>query len=95
MLAALETPALTDVIDVSKPMPCDHRSKEYLYGYLIVCGIARDRKGSLFRTVARGIGKLRCPPARGQRLSDGAASRCGTSASHALQIELLLAFNRD
>lgn len=39
-------------------MPCHHNLDEYLHAYIDGCGLAGDRKGPLFRTVARGTGQL-------------------------------------
>ena len=43
-------------------MPCHHRLEEYLHAYLDGCEIAEDRKGPLFRTIARGTGQLSRTP---------------------------------
>lgn len=43
-------------------MPCHHKLDEYLHAYLDGAGIADDRKGPLFRTVARGTGQLSRTP---------------------------------
>jgi integrase len=39
-------------------MPCHHTLEAYLHAYLEETGIASDPKGPLFRTIARGTGKL-------------------------------------
>ncbi|SEN64701.1 Site-specific recombinase XerD [Sphingomonas gellani] len=39
-------------------MPCHHNLEEYLHSYIDGCGLTEDRKGPLFRTVARGTGRL-------------------------------------
>jgi integrase len=43
-------------------MPCHHSLEEYLHAYIDGCGLAGDRKGPLFRTIARGTGKLSDTP---------------------------------
>jgi site-specific recombinase XerD len=43
-------------------MPCHHNLDEYLHAYLDGCGLAEDRKGPLFRTIARGTGRLSTTP---------------------------------
>ena len=43
-------------------MPCHHQLEEYLHAYLDGCGLAEDRKGPLFRTIARGTGRLSRTP---------------------------------
>lgn len=43
-------------------MPCHHNLEEYLHAYLEGCDLAGDRKGPLFRTVARGTGQLSRTP---------------------------------
>ena len=37
-------------------MPCHHTLEAYLHAYLDGTGIAKDPKGPLFRTIARGTG---------------------------------------
>ena len=39
-------------------MPCHHNLEEYLIAYLDGCALREDRKGPLFRTVARGTKRL-------------------------------------
>jgi len=39
-------------------MPCHHTLEAYLHAYLVEGGIAGDAKGSLFRTIQRGTGRL-------------------------------------
>lgn len=39
-------------------MPCHHTLEAYLHAYLDGTGIAKDPKGPLFRTIARGTGQL-------------------------------------
>lgn len=39
-------------------MPCHHNLEEYLHAYLDKCQLRKDRKGPLFRTIARGTKKL-------------------------------------
>ena len=39
-------------------MPCHHNLEAYLHAYLDDCGLRDDRKGPLFRTIARGTGRL-------------------------------------
>lgn len=39
-------------------MPCHHNLEEYLTAYLDGCGLRDDRKGPLFRTIARGTKQL-------------------------------------
>lgn len=43
-------------------MPCHHNLDEYLHAYIDGCGLAEDRKGYLFRTIARGTGRLSQTP---------------------------------
>lgn len=43
-------------------MPCHHNLDDYLHAYLDGCAIAGDRKGPLFRTIARGTGQLSRTP---------------------------------
>jgi site-specific recombinase XerC len=43
-------------------MPCHHTLEEYLHAYLDGTGIAGDPKGPLFRTIARGAGRLSTRP---------------------------------
>ncbi len=43
-------------------MPCHHNLEEYLHAYLDGCDLADDRKGPLFRTIARGTGQLSRTP---------------------------------
>jgi integrase/recombinase XerC len=43
-------------------MPCHHQLDEYLHAYLDGCELAEDRRGPLFRTVARGTGRLSATP---------------------------------
>ena len=43
-------------------MPCHHNLEAYLHAYLDGCGFADDRKGPLFRTIARGTGRLSRTP---------------------------------
>ena len=43
-------------------MPCHHNLDEYLHAYIDGCGLAEDRKGPLFRTIARGTGQLSRTP---------------------------------
>lgn len=39
-------------------MPCHHNLEEYLSSYLDRCALREDRKGPLFRTIARGTKRL-------------------------------------
>lgn len=39
-------------------MPCHHALEDYLHAYIDGCGLAGDPKGPLFRTIARGTGRL-------------------------------------
>ncbi|RSV43831.1 integrase [Sphingomonas sp. ABOLE] len=39
-------------------MPCHHNLEEYLSSYLDGCALREDRKGPLFRTIARGTKRL-------------------------------------
>ena len=39
-------------------MPCHHNLEEYLLAYIDGCDLREDRKGPLFRTIARGTGQL-------------------------------------
>jgi integrase/recombinase XerC len=43
-------------------MPCHHNLEEYLHAYIDGCALAEDRKGPLFRTIARGTGRLSSTP---------------------------------
>ncbi|MBV9786148.1 MAG: tyrosine-type recombinase/integrase [Acidisphaera sp.] len=43
-------------------MPCHHNLEAWLHAYLDGTGIAGDRKGPLFRTLARGTGRLSRTP---------------------------------
>lgn len=43
-------------------MPCHHNLEEYLHAYIDGCGLAADRRGPLFRTIARGTGQLSTTP---------------------------------
>lgn len=43
-------------------MPCHHNLEDYLHAYIDGCGLAEDRKGPLFRTIARGTGRLSQTP---------------------------------
>lgn len=43
-------------------MPCHHNLDDYLHAYIDGCGLAEDRRGPLFRTIARGTGQLSRTP---------------------------------
>jgi integrase/recombinase XerC len=43
-------------------MPCHHSLEAYLHAYIDGCGFGHDRKGPLFRTIARGTSKLSTTP---------------------------------
>ena len=43
-------------------MPCHHTLEAYLHAYLDGTGIGTDAKGPLFRTIARGTGRLSTTP---------------------------------
>lgn len=43
-------------------MPCHHNLEEYLSAYLDSCALREDRKGPLFRTIARGTKRLSDTP---------------------------------
>ena len=43
-------------------MPCHHNLEKYLHAYIDGCGLARDPKGALFRTIGRGTRKLTPTP---------------------------------
>jgi integrase len=43
-------------------MPCHHNLEEYLIAYIDGCGLREDRKGPLFRTIARGTKRLSDAP---------------------------------
>jgi site-specific recombinase XerD len=43
-------------------MPCHHNLETYLHAYIEGCGLAKDRKGLLFRTITRGTGQLSATP---------------------------------
>ena len=43
-------------------MPCHHSLEEYLAAYLDGCNLREDRKGPLFRTIARGTKRLSITP---------------------------------
>jgi integrase len=39
-------------------MPCHHALEAYLHAYIDGCGLGDDPRGPLFRTIARGTGRL-------------------------------------
>jgi integrase/recombinase XerC len=43
-------------------MPCHHNLETYLHAYIDGCALESDRKGPLFRTIARGMGQLSTTP---------------------------------
>ena len=43
-------------------MPCHHSLEAYLHAYIDGCRLGDDRKGPLFRTIARGTGQLSVTP---------------------------------
>lgn len=43
-------------------MPCHHSLEAYRYAYIDGCELGDDRKGPLFRTIARGTGQLSTTP---------------------------------
>lgn len=43
-------------------MPCHHNLEEYLHAYIEGCALDADRRGPLFRTIARGTGHLSQTP---------------------------------
>jgi integrase len=43
-------------------MPCHHSLEAYLHAYIDGCGLGDESKGSLFRTIGRGTGRLSKPP---------------------------------
>ena len=43
-------------------MPCHHNLEHYLVEYIDGCGLREDRKGPLFRTIARGTKRLSATP---------------------------------
>ena len=43
-------------------MPCHHNLDAYLHAYINGCGLGEARKGPLFRTIARGTGRLSDTP---------------------------------
>ena len=43
-------------------MPCHHNLEDYLTAYIDGCALREDRKGSLFRTIARGTKRLSDTP---------------------------------
>jgi len=43
-------------------MPCHHNLEDYLTAYIDGCGLREDRKGPLFRTIARGTKRLSDTP---------------------------------
>jgi integrase len=43
-------------------MPCHHNLEAYLHAYIDGCGLARDPKGPLFRTIRRGTHELTATP---------------------------------
>jgi site-specific recombinase XerD len=43
-------------------MPCHHSLEAYLHAYIDGCGLGDDRKGPLFRTIARGTKRLSDAP---------------------------------
>ena len=59
-------------------MPCHHNLDEYLTAYLDGCALREDRKGPLFRTIARGTKRLSdtpLPQANAFEMYVGARSR--------------------
>jgi site-specific recombinase XerD len=48
--------------DKRHEMPCHHNLEVYLHAYIDGCGLARDPKGALFRTIGRGTGDLTTTP---------------------------------
>ena len=80
-------------------MPCHHNLEEYLHAYLDGCGLAGDRRGPLFRTVARGTGHLSAtplPPANAYQMvrrraaAAGIATRIGNHSFRATGITAYL-----
>jgi integrase/recombinase XerC len=43
-------------------MPCHHSLEAYLHAYIDECGLRDEPKGPLFRTIARGTGRLSVTP---------------------------------
>jgi integrase/recombinase XerC len=43
-------------------MPCHHTLEDYLHAYIDGCGLGDEAKGSLFRTIERGRGRLTATP---------------------------------
>jgi site-specific recombinase XerD len=43
-------------------MPCHHALEDYLHAYIDGCGLGENPKGPLFRTIARGTGRLSDTP---------------------------------
>jgi hypothetical protein len=43
-------------------MPCHHNLEDYLTAYIDGCALREDRKGPLFRTIARGTKRLSDTP---------------------------------
>ena len=43
-------------------MPCHHSLEDYLHAYIDGCELAAEPKGSLFRTIGRGTGRLTSTP---------------------------------
>ena len=43
-------------------MPCHHSLEDYLHAYIDGCDLAADPKGTLFRTIGRGTGRLTITP---------------------------------
>lgn len=65
-------------------MPCHHRLEDYLHAYLEGCGLAEDRKGPLFRTIARGTGRLSrtpLPQANAYQMVRRRAARAGIATA--------------
>ena len=65
-------------------MPCHHHLEDYLHAYIDGCGLAEDRKGPLFRTVARGTGRLSrtpLPQANAYQMVRRRAARAGIATA--------------
>jgi integrase len=64
-------------------MPCHHNLEDYLTAYIDGCALREDRKGPLFRTIARGTKRLSdtpCPKPMPLRwCADAGAAEIGTA----------------
>ena len=64
-------------------MPCHHNLEAYLHAYIDGCGLAKDPKALLFRTIGRGTGELTLTPLpQAQCLCDDPPPRPGRRYRH-------------